>query len=248
LDHTVMDQPYTCKSLDEADRDLRANGWALLSEELINNRPFSAVEYFGRCIPQYNGALTWEVTPKPGFEAVPYSQSSNGIGAHTEAPVLLCPPKYLALHCKRQARCGGGYTVLADGLDFCSRYVGMERSSSQELEFVATPTPGSAGRFVRKAPMLDVTQREPVFRFSYNQIRYGDVNPSEDKVVSANSAANCSPEMLRLTELVQHYYDDHAVALLVPDNAMLIWNNHRMMHSRTQFRDQARHLTRYWMA
>ena len=41
---------------------------------------------FGQIIPQFNGQTAFAITRKPGYEALPYSQSMNGIGPHTEAP------------------------------------------------------------------------------------------------------------------------------------------------------------------
>ena len=86
------------------------------------------------------------MTYTEGFDDVPYSQSMNGLGAHTEAPAYDPPPRYLALLCHRQARCGKGQTLLADGIDF------FDNSLSKELrdwalvnpvDFVAAAKPGS---------------------------------------------------------------------------------------------------------
>lgn len=237
-----------CDTVDGARALLAQLGWVVVPQHMLTNGARALLGHFGRILPQYNGQETWEVQVRPGFETVPYSQSSNGIGAHTEVPVGDPPPKYLALHCHRQAHCGGGYTMLADGVRFCERHGGVERYSAREVEFIATPTPGSELRRSLRVPMLSRKGNDVIFRFSYNQFRYGDVNPSEDAVIAPDTALNRDPELVELTGLAERYFEDEGVALLVPEGAMLIWDNHRMMHSRTQFEDKSRHLTRYWLA
>ena len=237
-----------CDTADRARELLAQQGWVVVPQHLLKDGPRVLLGHFGHIVPQYNGQETWEVMVKPGFETVPYSQSSNGIGAHTEVPVGDPPPKYLALHCHRQARCGGGYTMLADGVRFCELHGGVERYSAREVEFIATPTPGSELRRTLRVPMLSRKGNSVIFRFSYNQFRYGDVNPSEDAIIAPDTALNRDPELVKLTDLAELFFEDEGVALLVPEGAMLIWDNHRMMHSRTQFEDKSRHLTRYWLA
>lgn len=237
-----------CADLAQARQMLTRQGWVILAPGLIDATPQRTVEHFGHILPQYDGSLRWEVTPKAGFESLPYSQSSQGIGAHTEAPTLQPPPRYLVLHCQRQARCGGGHTLLADGIDFCERHIGMAQSTRQELVFIAPPIPGSSNRQMVKAPLLSLMDGEPLFRFSDNQFRYGNVNPSAQDLRAAQDAPPHDPSLVRLADLAERFFAEEALPLLIPDGAMLIWNNHRLMHARSQFQDQARHLTRYWLA
>lgn len=239
--------PSDCTHLDDARLLLDRQGWVILAPELIDPIPRLTVERFGRILPQYDGSLHWDVTPKAGFEALPYSQGRQGIGAHTEAPALQLPPRYLVLHCQQQARCGGGHTLLADGLAFCERHVGMARSTSQPIEFVAPPVPGSSTRQVISSPMLSLVDGQPLFRFSDNQFRYGNVNPSAEDLREAGSGGARDADLLRLAELAERYHAEEGLALLVPDGAMLIWDNHRLMHARSRFEDPARHLVRYWL-
>lgn len=237
-----------CETLAQAQAHLDREGWVVLPAGLMPDGPRPALASFGRIVPQYDGQETWAVRVKPGFERVPYSQSANGIGAHTEAPVMDPPPKYLALHCHHQARCGGGHTLLADGLAFSERHGGAQRFSALSVEFAVTPRPGGeVGQRVR-VPLLERRGDDVIFRFSYNQFRYGDVNPSEDALIDPGTALNRDAELVELTDLAEQFFEDEGVAILVPDDALLIWNNQRMMHARTRFEDTGRHLTRYWLA
>lgn len=244
----TIESPISCDALAQAQAHLDSEGWVVLAAQLLSEGVRAVLAHFGRIVPQYDGQETWEVRVKPGFERVPYSQSSNGIGAHTEAPVMEPPPKYLALHCHHQARCGGGHRLLADGLAFCERHGGVQRFSALEVDFVATPTPGSDTRQNLRVPILVRHGNDVVFRFSYNQFRYGDVNPSEDAIIAPGAALNRDAALVELTVDAERYFEDEGVAILVPEGALFIWNNHRMMHARTRFEDQSRHLTRYWLA
>jgi alpha-ketoglutarate-dependent taurine dioxygenase len=36
--------------------------------------------------------------------------------------------------------------------------------------------------------------------------------------------------------------------VLIPEGAILLWDNQRMLHARSAYRDLRRRLTRYWLA
>jgi alpha-ketoglutarate-dependent taurine dioxygenase len=38
------------------------------------------------------------------------------------------------------------------------------------------------------------------------------------------------------------------VQVLIPEGSMLIWDNQRLMHARSEYQDPVRHLTRYWLS
>lgn len=242
-----FDEHMSCHTVEQATDMLQQIGWAVLSAGMVADQPEPLLTHFGRTVPQYDGNLRWEVRASPGFEKVPYSQSSNGIGAHTEAPVFSPPPRYLALHCHQQARCGGGETMLADGLQFCREHGGLERFRQREVSFVAAPSPGRPSQHI-VLPLLSAHRNDPVFRFSYNLFKYGDVNPSEDALVDPDTALNRDAELVDLASAAEAFFDQSGTAVLVPEGAVLIWDNHRLMHSRTRFEDTRRYLTRYWLS
>lgn len=236
-----------CDTVEQAQSMLAMAGWAVLSPGLMPNGARAALAHFGRILPQYNEQDTWEVRAKPGFEQVPYSQSSNGIGPHTEAPVMDPPPKYLALYCHRQARCGGGHTRLADGFVFCDRHGGQQHFESLVADFFATPTPESKAREHLRTSLLNRSAEGLVFRFSHNQFRYGDVNPAEEALSADRTALRLDQRLVEMSDQAQRFFDEEGIAILVPDSSLLIWDNHRMMHARSRYEDKARHLTRYWL-
>jgi alpha-ketoglutarate-dependent taurine dioxygenase len=239
----------TAASIASCKSELLERGWTILPPHLLHDGARPALAHFGRIVPQFGGKDTFEVTLKPGFEKLPFSQSKNEIGPHTEAPVYDPPPKYLALHCHRQAKCGGGQTLLADGLAF---YESLSPDLKQwmkqnEVEFSATTLPGTSERQVHRARLLEEKDGATLFRFSYNQFHYGDVNPSESDLAAPVKQYADSP-LDHITQSGERFFYENMVQVLIPEGSMLIWDNRRLMHARSEYQDPVRHLTRYWLS
>ncbi|GJH08458.1 TauD/TfdA family dioxygenase [Caballeronia novacaledonica] len=245
----AFDMTNTASPFDAACDELDRQGWTVLPPQALDNGVRAALARFGSIVPQYNGEDTWEVKVKPGFEKVPYSQSRNGIGPHTEVPVGSPPPRYLALHCHRQARCGQGHTRLADAVAFCQSLDAELQRYIQEVpvQFAATLAPGATSRQTLSVPILSGENGRSIFRFSYNQFLYGDVNPSEAALNNASGQFDPNDPLARLATLAAAYFESDATPVLIPDGHLLVWDNHRLIHSRSTFSDPARHLTRYWV-
>lgn len=246
----VASKPYI--ALGHRHEELLARGWTVLTPDEFANDVVGTLHDFGPIIPQFNGQMAFAITRKPGYEDLPYSQSMNGIGPHTEAPVYGPPPRYLALHCHQQATCGGGHTGLVDGYEFLAF---LERTEPElrtwidetPVEFVATAKPGEAAQRRVKEYILTPTEAGDIFRFSYNQFHYGDVNPSKEDL-QQSLVANSSSPLARFAVLGEEYFVQHNTPVLIPDDCMLIWDNWRMIHARSRYTDPARNLTRYWLA
>lgn len=246
-DSTVIEP--RAASIADCKAELLERGWTILPPHLLHEGARPALAHFGRIVPQFGGQDTFEVTLKPGFEKLPFSQSKNEIGPHTEAPVYDPPPKYLALHCHRQAKCGGGQTLLADGLAF---YQSLSPDLKQwvdnnDVEFSATTVPGSSERQVHHAKLLEERDGAKLFRFSYNQFRFGDVNPSESDLASPVKHYADTP-LDQITQSGERFFYENMIQVLIPEGSMLIWDNQRLMHARSEYKDPVRHLTRYWLS
>lgn len=195
----------------------------------------------GDLIPQYNGRLTHEVTYRPGNDSRAYSQSANTILAHTEAPGWHPSPAYLALFCHRQARCGGGHTDLLDA----GRLVGalsadeLALMSDAELFF---PGPDGGVRTTMLSP--DGTGRT-VARFSYNLLTTSDYDPTLGADVD-HFRLPLGEAGRRLAHRVSELFHELRTSVLIPEGALLIWDNQRMLHARSEYSDRSRHLTRFW--
>jgi Taurine catabolism dioxygenase TauD, TfdA family. len=107
--------------------ELADQGYTVLDGIRTDQEAAYALRRFGGLVPQYDGALRYQVKAAPGFEGRRYSKSTNTIGVHTEAPGWDPPPRYLALHCRVQARCGSGHTELADAGAFVASLDGAAR-------------------------------------------------------------------------------------------------------------------------
>jgi len=193
---------------------------------------------------QYGGTLRHPVTFRPGFDDLQYSQSANAITPHTEAPGHDPPPRYLALHCHRQARCGGGHTVLADGHRLVSSLPPalFAEARRREIRFdLAAGTPDA-----KAAPLWgSAGDGTPILRYSYNVMRDGRL---EGPARRSDDLDGIDPFFRELCRRGLELTGREGSAVLVPDDALLIFDNWRMLHSRGGFRDRSRHLTRYWVA
>jgi hypothetical protein len=199
------------------------------------------VRSVGDLIPQYSGRLTHEVTYRPGNDSRAYSQSANTILAHTEAPGWRPSPAYLALFCHRQARCGGGHTDLLD----VRKLVGainpdeLAMMTDAELHF-----PGPDGGVRSTMLNTDVTGRT-VARFSYNLLTTSDYDPTLGADVD-HSRLPLGEAGRRLAHRVSEMFHELRTSVLIPESALLIWDNQRMLHARSEYSDRSRHLTRFW--
>jgi alpha-ketoglutarate-dependent taurine dioxygenase len=239
---------HTAAGIAQCKAELLERGWTILPAELLRDGARPALAHFGRIIPQLNGEETYEVTLKPGFDKLPYSQSKNSIGPHTEAPVYDPPPKYLALHCHRQAQCGGGQTLLADGFAFYESLSAelKQWAEQNQVAFSSSGVPGKSERVVHHARLLEQKDGAGLFRFSYNQFHFGDVNPSEIDMASS-ATPNADTPLGRIAQLGERFFYENMIQVLIPEGCMLIWDNQRLMHARSKYKDPVRHLTRYWL-
>lgn len=242
-------QRDSATSLRVYEEKLETDGFALFDVTSFGGDDREVAALFGTIIPQYGGEETYAVAYSQGFDEFLYSKSLNPIGPHTEAPLFSPPPRLLALHCKRQARCGGGATLIADARTFL-----LERPAAEvelcrtwPIAFLGSPDPGHSETIVAEAPLLSESRERPIVRFSHNFFIYGDTNA---RLSSRRDLADLNlPEPLESAiRATFRFFEEQAVPITIPEGYMLIWDNHRMLHGRTGFQDPGRHLTRYWLS
>lgn len=230
-------------------KGLKANGFALFDVTPLGGDDREVAAQFGTIIPQYDGEKSYDVAYREGFDEFLYSKSLNPIGPHTEAPLQTPPPRLLALHCKRQARCGGGATLIADARTFLRNRptAEVELCRSWPVPFTGSPNPELPDTIAAEAPLLSETPEGTIVRFSHNFFIYGDTN---GKLSNRRHLAllGFPAPLERAIEATFRFFEEQAVSITIPEGHMLIWDNHRMLHGRTAFRDPGRHLTRYWLA
>jgi alpha-ketoglutarate-dependent taurine dioxygenase len=200
---------------------------------------FDHVQYLsqiGPLMPQYDGELIWSIKAQKRFDDLYHSLNTKPLMPHTECYEFLgLPPKYLALWCLVPAADGGGQTTLADLHMFLDTLTAEQRAklASTKFEFVSSAGVQDMGLGKTAVhPLLEEREgKSPVMRFSYNCVVHND-----------------DPFLLKVRERVLEFFNDTHVAVDFEPNALLIWNNHRMVHSRTGYTDRNRHLRRIWLA
>lgn len=229
--------------------NLKTDGYALFNVASLGGDDREVAAQFGEIIPQYDGHESYDVAYREGFDEFLYSKSLNSIGPHTEAPLWAPPPRLLALYCKRQARCGGGATLIADARTFLldRPAAELELCRSWPIGFVGSPNPELTATIAVDAPLLSETGSGTIVRFSHNFFIYGDTNARLSERRDLAQLGLPRP-LERAIAATFRFFEDEAVPITIPEGHMLIWDNHRMLHGRTAFRDADRHLTRYWLA
>jgi len=201
----------------------------------------------GSPVPQYGGSLLHEVRRTPGHESLAYTGSTNRIGPHTEAPVHDPPPRYVALYCHRQDRLGTGHTLLANALPFLRALSAEQVAVAREhrFEFVhrsTGPEDPEGGCF----PLLSTEAGgRVILRFSHNLVFLGDIDGRLD---GSGRALELPPGSAMLVEQLVAFFSTALIEVLIPDDGVLVWDNHIVLHSRRAYLDPDRHLTRLWLA
>lgn len=222
---------------------LEADGYAVVEGLAGQPAAIELMQDIGRFVPQYTGAVEHEVVYRPGNDGRAYSQSRNTIRCHTEAPGWRPSPRHLALYCHRQARCGGGHTDLLD-LKALEKLLGPAERALLTDPRIAFP--GPAGPVT--VPMLyEEAGGRAVLRFSYNLLTAADYDAPLDAAPDPGQLP-LGREGAELARHVAELFDQYRIQVLVPDGALLIWDNQRMLHARSEYADEGRHLTRYWIA
>ena len=176
----------------------------------------------GELIPQYNGHLTHEVTYRPGNDHRSYSQSAHTMLAHTEAPGWHPSPAYLALFCHRQARCGGAIPICWT----CGAVAALDADELALMTEADLHFPGPDGG-VHSAMLSTDAAGDTVARFSYNLLTTSDYAPALGVDVD-HRRLPLGEAGLRLAHRVSDLFLQLRTSVLIPDGALLIWDNQRM--------------------
>lgn len=235
--------------LDAYMRELVEQGFTLIKDIESDEDAARALSAFGELVPQYDGSLRYEVKAALGFENRSYSKSVNTILVHTEAPGWNPPPNYLALHCRVQARCGSGHTEFADMGSFVASLGEQERTvlHEQAIEWLGHNTGGIGTEGTRRPIVERMEDGREVLRFSYNLLTTGQYDPRIDASIDP-AELPLGSFGIHLARQAEAFFREHKVSVLIPEDSILVWDNHRMIHARSSYQDTRRHLIRYWIA
>lgn len=214
----------------QLERHLAEHGYAYLRLVPEGFDHVALLEGFGDLMPQYDGKTVWDLKPEPGMDDVYHSRNTRALLPHTEAYEYTgLPPRYIALWCLQPADVGGE-TTLADGARLLAGFDAADRAAMRTRRYRWFSSEGLARRNIRLESVHPILQEHAGAQL----LRY-----------SANNVVSVEDGLLpRYIESGLRFFEREHVAIRIERNALLLWDNWRMLHSRTAFRDRGRHLKR----
>lgn len=215
-------------------RKLEVNGFLKMGGIKNEKDYLQLAKEFGDFLPQYDGQEVWSIKADPKFDNHYHSLNTKKLSPHTECYEFTgLPPKYLALWCLKAPNCGGGKTTLMDARKYFYSLPDQVVTYLKNNEFEFSSSSGiqeSALGRIAKHKIISEHEGEEIIRFSANCI-----NTKAD--IKVNGV---------IKGFVEEFESNH-MALDWHDGDFLIWNNRRVVHSRTEYKDRTRELRRVWL-
>jgi alpha-ketoglutarate-dependent taurine dioxygenase len=196
-------------------------------------------------IPQYGNEI-FEVKWIPEFMNFSDARGAKPVLPHTEASDYPNPPKYMALWGKKPANCGGGMTTFAYVKEFLKTLTEEEKTKLTETTHYFGATNGVHANRTNGAihPLLSFDDdNKPIFRFSYNYIKYGDYSPDPDNLKPFTPDSFLGEISDRFIE----FYEQNHIAIKIKQHSFLLWDNQCLAHARTTYSDPTRELNRIFL-
>lgn len=236
----ISDNSQTTLDIKSYKSKLQEQGFVLIKDLGFNFDYYSFLCQWGNLMPQYDNELTWDVKVNPEIANAECSLGAVKVAPHTEYyEGNSDPPNYLALWCVHPASCGGGKIAFADGYSF------LNSLSSEEKNYLYNAV------YLYKA---EIGLSKFLKKFNYNPCAYHSIlskSPFGKDIFRFNTTGMESGDMKFLTTFRKrflNFYNQNCTELYQPQNSLLIWDNYRMVHSRsTRFKDIKRHLIRFWI-
>jgi alpha-ketoglutarate-dependent taurine dioxygenase len=210
---------------------LDRHGYVYMDEVPGDFDHVSFCEKFGPLTPQYNGDLVFSVLADERYDHLNHPLTTHAMLPHTDGYEFEGePPRYLALWCLVPPSDGGGKTTLGDLYAFVKTLGDEERRelASRRYRFVSGIEETEVDRSAMYPVLEERGERPPIVRFSYDFVEHDEF-------------------LAEINERMLSYFDRNHVAVAYEPNALLLWDNHRMVHGRTGFLDRERHLRRVWL-
>jgi len=238
LDHVPRQLPFDEFDPDTAHERLAKDGYIYVTSvpDDFDHAGWLA-EHVGPLMEQYDGRTVWSIKADQRFEGVYHSLNSQPLTPHTECYEWSgLPPRHLALWCVVPGEGDGGQTTLGDGLAFLDTLSEEERTAMATREWDFVSSDGLQQMHLGRAARHPMLERRagapPVLRFTCRCI----ADPDGD------------PFLADMRQRLVRFFDETHIAVTYEPNALLVWDNHRMLHSRTGYSDVRRHLRRAWLA
>lgn len=175
-----------------------------------------------------NGEYVWDVKPLAGVNGqLPRSHTSAEFAWHTDASFEEPPPRFVALCAVQHDRYGGGQFQLVKVADVLSQL------SPQSWRLLADPC------YSFRVPAefhKGVNRRELPIRFQADSIRYRrEIIETAELAAQYKIAIGEFDEIIESTPPIVPYFDR---------GTLLLFDNWRYLHARTEIRDLERHILR----
>jgi alpha-ketoglutarate-dependent taurine dioxygenase len=186
---------------------------------------------FGELMPQYDGTLHYLIRAEEEFQHLNHSLTTNPLQPHTDGYEFEgAPPRYLAMWCLFPPSDGGGRTTLADMYAFLGTLSPQERRTLAErrYRFVSGIEDTSVERSALHPVVEERAGQPTIVRHSIDFVEADDF-------------------LQKINERLLEYFGSTCVAVAYEANALLIFDNMRMVHGRTGYEDRRRQLRRVWL-
>jgi len=254
-------QVPTLAHLTEALQGLRAHGVVLyglgladLPEDRRNAALYALTLMLGypTSTDQRTGRVAWDVRARPveqGSERfTTFSERVGSADMHTDSSFYPMPEEQFILYVVNAARCDGGHSLLIDAEDI---YRTLQETAEGRAAFEllsTTPVPfrvpavyaaGDANVEVHVATVFGPTTR-PGARFTMRW-RYDSI----EKGIAARPDL-VTPELRAALALMNDVAETKAARFKdqLPTDTLMLVDNHHMLHGRTTYTDERRHLIR----
>ena len=196
-------------------------------------------------VTSHNGYNTpvWDISPSATkSEFVTFSEHANEAEMHTDSVYKDNPEDFFALHCVKKANCGGGLSTFLSVKDIVTELTksqaGIEAIGFFENNLCPFLTPD----------IFKIDADGPVEYVLGHILNKGEMRFRIDAI---EQAFNLHPELFSDSHLKHFEYlkqtvlnSKHIKTMLLQDDECLFINNKKMLHGRTDFKDQSRHLLR----
>jgi alpha-ketoglutarate-dependent taurine dioxygenase len=171
-----------------------------------------------------SGEILWNVRPEvlPGQGA--RSQTALSFPLHTDCSFEDPTPRFIGLHVLRQDRLGGGRSLLADGRKALQRLEPRYRQALSQDYIFGVPEEFHKGVSSRRLPIV-----------TGDKLRY------RREILDETA---CSPEQLKALNQFEELLTDGTHQMVLEDSTILLLDNCRFLHGRTEVVDPQRYLRR----
>lgn len=177
-----------------------------------------------------------------------FSEHSHEAKLHTDTQYYDDPERYMMLYCNQPANCGGGWSTLRDVQ--CIKKALNKTPKGQHAMAVLAQTampfrvPMSfthdGKKSTREFTYAPIFADKPQIRYRQDTLVQGLKHHQEIDTPDIQQALQTIEQELEQQQKL--------VKVLLPQDALLLVNNHECLHGRTEFSDSNRHLFRLRMS